>query len=348
MEPDAGDPRQDKSASASTANKRKQHSGNHGSNNNNNNRNRHQSRGPPNNKKPKNGGRGGGGSSRVCFKWAENGSCDRGDSCHFLHDSSVPQRSRSPSKVPKVSAAPMDVGNKNRQRNRNQKEGRRGGSRGRFDEAKDIGPATEGPVKSPSIAVADSNTNLEGDNATIHITNQKFADLDISAESRRAMKEVFQYEYMTQVQHATLPVILTGQDCLAKAKTGTGKTLGFLIPTIERLAKLSNNQSNKSMDIGSLVISPTRELAFQISTEAEKLVTFHKGIRVVTVVGGTPINKDLKALKQSIQILVATPGRLLDHMQNAGLPERMANLDTLIMDEADQVSSDHNMDFTCG
>lgn len=170
--------------------------------------------------------------------------------------------------------------------------------------------------------------------AKLHITTQRFADLPISDESRRAMKSVFKYEFMTQVQDATLPYILKGGDCLAKAKTGTGKTLGFLIPTIEHLAQNNGRKGKKdASEIGCLCISPTRELAFQISAEAEKLLTFHKDIRVVTVVGGTPIGKDVKALKGSVDVLVATPGRLLDHMQNSGVAERMANLKVLIMDE---------------
>ncbi|KAL3785113.1 hypothetical protein ACHAW5_009793 [Stephanodiscus triporus] len=171
-----------------------------------------------------------------------------------------------------------------------------------------------------------------------HITDKKFADLDISFESRRALAEVFKYQYMTAVQAETLPLILESdaRDCLAKAKTGTGKTLAFMIPTIEKITKKSKRQMS---DVNCLVISPTRELAQQITVETERLLTFHKDHmrKVVTCVGGTNKNRDVKALKGSTPIVVATPGRLLDHLQNGDLASRMANLDCLILDEADQL-----------
>lgn len=172
-----------------------------------------------------------------------------------------------------------------------------------------------------------------------HISDKKFADLTISPESRRALSEVFKYEFMTSVQAETLPLILheDRRDCLAKAKTGTGKTLAFMIPTIEKIKVTI--QTGHPSEVHCLVISPTRELALQISAETEKLLMFHKPNmkKVVTCVGGTNKNKDVRALKGITPIVVATPGRLLDHLQNSNLSERMANLDTLILDEADQL-----------
>lgn len=173
-----------------------------------------------------------------------------------------------------------------------------------------------------------------------HITNHRFADLKISAESRRAMAEVFGYEFMTTVQHETLPLILKDKkDCLAKAKTGTGKTLAFMIPTIERITASMSDKAKKRSDICCLVISPTRELAQQIGTETKKLLSFHKNYlkKVVVCVGGTNKNKDVQGLSGTTPIVVATPGRLLDHLQNSGIAERMARLDTLVFDEADQL-----------
>ncbi|KAL9185597.1 hypothetical protein ACHAXT_003374 [Thalassiosira profunda] len=179
----------------------------------------------------------------------------------------------------------------------------------------------------------------DGSKKLAHITDHKFAELDISAESRRAMSQVFKYEFMTAVQAETLPLILqqADKDCLAKAKTGTGKTLAFMIPTIERIKQTVGK--DRRHDVRCLVVSPTRELAQQISTETEKLLTFHKPAlrKVVTCVGGTNKNKDLRALQGNTPIVVATPGRLLDHLQNSGLADRMADLDTLVFDEADQL-----------
>jgi ATP-dependent RNA helicase MSS116 len=196
-----------------------------------------------------------------------------------------------------------------------------------------VAVAVAGPSASSSApAAADGGTKLA------HITDRRFADLEISSESRRALSEVFKYQFMTAVQAETLPLILKSgsQDCLAKAKTGTGKTLAFMIPTIEKITKKSNRRMT---DINCLVISPTRELAQQITAETEKLLTFHKDHlrKVVTCVGGTNKNRDIKALRGSTPIVVATPGRLLDHLQNGDLASRMANLDCLILDEADQL-----------
>lgn len=208
-----------------------------------------------------------------------------------------------------------------------------------------------------------------------HMTNQRFADLPISNASRRALAEIFQYEYMTTVQAETLPLILhkDNQDILAKAKTGTGKTLAFMIPTIEKIIHMSssssssnhnhkktNNNNNNNLEtpaaaaaapIHCLVISPTRELAQQIATETSKLLTYHepKYRKVVICVGGTNKNADLRAFQQSnnnnynsnssIAVLVATPGRLLDHLQTTpGFAVRISSsLSTLILDEADQL-----------
>ena len=103
------------------------------------------------------------------------------------------------------------------------------------------------------------------------------------------------------------------------------------------MVHMSNN-ARASRDIGCLVISPTRELAQQIGAETEKLLHFQRNFmrKVVVCVGGTNKNKDVRALEGLTPIVIATPGRLLDHLQD-GLADRMTNLDTLVFDEADQV-----------
>eukprot|EP00403_Amphidinium_massartii_P028544 CAMPEP_0178391400 /NCGR_PEP_ID=MMETSP0689_2-20121128/11144_1 /TAXON_ID=160604 /ORGANISM="Amphidinium massartii, Strain CS-259" /LENGTH=759 /DNA_ID=CAMNT_0020011943 /DNA_START=51 /DNA_END=2327 /DNA_ORIENTATION=+ len=166
------------------------------------------------------------------------------------------------------------------------------------------------------------------------ITKERFADLAlISPESQRGIREVLGYEFLTVVQSATLPAIAKGTDCLAKAKTGTGKTLAFLIPTVEILRKVRKGGD----PISSLVLSPTRELAAQITKEAEALTRFQK-MNVVCVIGGTNINKDKSLLSKRVDVLVATPGRMGDHLDNtAGIAERCSQIKVLIFDEADQL-----------
>jgi ATP-dependent RNA helicase MSS116, mitochondrial len=119
-----------------------------------------------------------------------------------------------------------------------------------------------------------------------------------------------------------------------------------MIPAVEKILEQRNNINNRNnsnaMDISCLIISPTRELTFQICAEAQKLVQFQRNMRVVACVGGTNINADKKALQHSVQFLVATPGRLLDHMTNTEtngvkLVNRFKALQVLILDEADQL-----------
>lgn len=193
------------------------------------------------------------------------------------------------------------------------------------------------------------------------LTKSRFDELDINDLSKDAINDVMNYEFMTKVQHATLPVILEGHDVLAKAKTGTGKTVGFLLPTIEKIyrsydangkkppAFVSGNNSSKGGStskgyISSLVLSPTRELAQQIADEAHALTEYWEGEwRQILVYGGTNIRTDQRELDREpiVDLLVATPGRLLDHLENTkGVAQRILDCPfgfTLILDEADQL-----------
>ena len=169
-----------------------------------------------------------------------------------------------------------------------------------------------------------------------HLTSVTFASLPISAVTKRAIAEVMRYETLSAVQAQTLPVILKGSDVIAKAKTGTGKTIAFLLPTIEKLATVPGP------GVRALAISPTRELASQIREEAEQLLTFHKQgpnrLSSMVVFGGTNVKSDVRALAHaSPALLVATPGRLNDLLYNHGLVAAMGGLQTLIFDEADQL-----------
>jgi len=169
-----------------------------------------------------------------------------------------------------------------------------------------------------------------------HLTQAAFVALPLSAATQRAIHEVLGYETMTLVQEQTLPVALTGKDVIAKAKTGTGKTIGFLLPTIERLA---GGGGGRGRGVRALAISPTRELAYQIREEAEQLITFHKpALASYCVVGGTNVNADASRLSSSPPaLLVGTPGRLNDLLANHGLAGLAAGLEVLIFDEADQL-----------
>ena len=172
-------------------------------------------------------------------------------------------------------------------------------------------------------------------------TEETFASLNLSALTSRALREDFQYATMSIVQAKTIPESLQGKDLVAKAKTGTGKTLAFLVPLVERVLAKKNTlpQSSVARPVRALVISPTRELAQQIEEEASRLGKFHN-IRLLCVVGGLPINRDLRALQQGsgLDLLIATPGRLKDLLMNYdGIKECLAQIVFLVLDEADRL-----------
>ncbi|KAK9094202.1 hypothetical protein Scep_025671 [Stephania cephalantha] len=166
-----------------------------------------------------------------------------------------------------------------------------------------------------------------------------FDQCTVSPLSLKGIKDAG-YEKMTLVQEATLPVILKGKDVLAKAKTGTGKTVAFLLPAIEVVVKLPPvDRDSKRPPIVVLVICPTRELACQAAAEADKLLKYHPSIGVQVVIGGVRLALEQKRMQANpCQILVATPGRLRDHIENtAGFATRLMGVKMLVLDEADHL-----------
>ncbi|PHU09713.1 DEAD-box ATP-dependent RNA helicase 31 [Capsicum chinense] len=172
-----------------------------------------------------------------------------------------------------------------------------------------------------------------------HLTETRFDQFPLSPLSLKGVKDVG-YKTMTVVQEATLPVILKGKDVLAKAKTGTGKTVAFLLPSIEVVVKSPpTSRDQKRPPILVLVICPTRELATQAAAEANTLLKYHPSIGVQVVIGGTRLALEQKRMQANpCQILVATPGRLRDHVENtAGFATRLMGVKVLVLDEADHL-----------
>ncbi|XP_043716784.1 DEAD-box ATP-dependent RNA helicase 31-like isoform X2 [Telopea speciosissima] len=172
-----------------------------------------------------------------------------------------------------------------------------------------------------------------------YLSQTRFDQCSLSPLSLKGIKDAG-YERMTEVQEATLPVILKGKDVLAKAKTGTGKTVAFLLPAIEVVVKSPPvDRDQKRPPILVLVICPTRELANQAAAEANTLLKYHPSIGVQVVIGGTRLPLEQKRMKASpCQILVATPGRLRDHIGNtAGFATRLMGVKVLVLDEADHL-----------
>ncbi|MGO2011463.1 MAG: DEAD/DEAH box helicase [Pseudoalteromonas sp.] len=139
------------------------------------------------------------------------------------------------------------------------------------------------------------------------------------------------YETPTPIQAQAIPAIIDGRDVMAAAQTGTGKTAGFTLPLIERLSKGPKAKGNQ---VRALILTPTRELALQVSENVEEYAK-HSNVSSFVVYGGVKINPQMARLRKGVDILVATPGRLIDlHNQNA---IKFDNLEVLVLDEADRM-----------
>ena len=155
----------------------------------------------------------------------------------------------------------------------------------------------------------------------------RFDTLGLSQEIMRALEKKG-FVSSTPIQAGCIPPMLAWQDVTAKAPTGTGKTFAFGIPIIEHI-----DETNESVQAA--ILAPTRELALQITGEMRELAQFKPGIRMVCLYGGQPIGKQIDALKKRPQIVVATPGRLGDHMKRRTV--RIDQVQTVVLDEADRM-----------
>ena len=155
----------------------------------------------------------------------------------------------------------------------------------------------------------------------------RFDELNLSEEVQRAITEMG-YEEASAIQAAAIPVLLAGKDVIGQAQTGTGKTAAFSIPAIDGV-------DTESRDVQVLVLCPTRELAVQVSGEVQKLGKYKRGLMVVPIYGGSPYDRQLRALERGVQIVVGTPGRIMDHIERGTL--KLENTTKIILDEADEM-----------
>ena len=158
-------------------------------------------------------------------------------------------------------------------------------------------------------------------------TANLFENLDLSKELKKALNDM-EFVEMTAIQSQSIPAMIAGNDIVAQAPTGTGKTCSFGIPVVE-------NTDTSERNVTSLILAPTRELALQIANELIRLTKYKKSIRIAVVYGGQNIDRQILALKRKPQIIVATPGRLMDHMRRKTI--RLDHLKTLVLDEADEM-----------
>ena len=157
--------------------------------------------------------------------------------------------------------------------------------------------------------------------------SQGFEDLHLSKEMYQAIADMG-FEEPTTIQNRSIPYLLDGKDVIGQAQTGTGKTAAFGIATLERV-----DPKNKKLQ--AVILCPTRELAIQVSEELKNLSKYKKGIRILPVYGGQPIGRQIKALRVGVQIIIGTPGRVMDHLNRRTL--KVGGVKIVILDEADEM-----------
>lgn len=154
-----------------------------------------------------------------------------------------------------------------------------------------------------------------------------FADLGLSDLLLKALDDL-KFQTPSPIQQQTIPWMLQGRDLIGKAQTGTGKTAAFALPILQRL-------SPEQQGIQALILAPTRELAIQVAAHIESLSVHQKGVRVTVLCGGQDYRPQLKSLRDGAQIVVGTPGRILDHLERGTL--QLGTLSTFVLDEADEM-----------
>ncbi|MGJ0493198.1 ATP-dependent RNA helicase RhlB [Methylobacter sp.] len=163
-----------------------------------------------------------------------------------------------------------------------------------------------------------------------HLTNTRFSNLELSDSILQGLKEAG-FNYCTPIQDKALPLLLRDKDIAGQAQTGTGKTATFLLATFQRLI---NDTSEKIKNPRAIILAPTRELAIQIHKDAQ-LLGRHLNLKLALIYGGTDYQKQLDSLKSSVDIIIGTPGRIIDfYKQNAFT---LDNVQVSVMDEADRM-----------
>ncbi len=154
-----------------------------------------------------------------------------------------------------------------------------------------------------------------------------FEDLPLSPEIIKAIKEIG-FEQMTEIQEKSIPTILDGKDVIGRSNTGTGKTAAFGIPAVEIIDKISEN-------VQVLILCPTRELASQACDEIKKFSRYKRNVHPVAVYGGVNIDRQIVQLKHNANIVIGTPGRIIDHIKRRTI--KLHNLKMIVLDEADEM-----------
>lgn len=155
----------------------------------------------------------------------------------------------------------------------------------------------------------------------------KFEEMNLSSQLLRAVKDMG-FEEASPIQTKAIPVALTGVDIIGQAQTGTGKTAAFGIPVLEKV-------DSKLKKLQAVILCPTRELAIQVSEEMHKMSKYMHGLKILPIYGGQEITRQIKGLKSGVQVVIGTPGRVMDHMRRKTI--KFDNVKMVVLDEADEM-----------
>jgi ATP-dependent RNA helicase RhlE len=195
------------------------------------------------------------------------------------------------------------------------------------------GGASRGKATRPHKTQAPAATPVTRPQAEYDPSPVSFESLDLES---RLLESIRQRGFLmtTPIQSAVIPIIMDGDDLIGCAETGTGKTAAFLLPILNRLLRTRAAAPEERGYTRVLILSPTRELAVQIEDDVQGFA-YHTDLTSIAVYGGVPMDQQERALKSGVDIVVATPGRLMDHMRNGAVS--FDKLDTLVLDEADRM-----------
>jgi len=198
---------------------------------------------------------------------------------------------------------------------------------------------TENTVESPAVeaeeTIAEATAEAPAEETADKAEEEgvRFTDLGLDARVLAALEEVG-YEKPSPIQEQTIPLLLEGHDVVGLAQTGTGKTAAFALPALSRMAELADI-NGVSRDTQVLVLAPTRELALQVAEAFSSYATHMEDFTVLPIYGGSPYGPQLAGLRRGAQVVVGTPGRVIDHLEKGSLD--LSNLQYLVLDEADEM-----------
>ncbi len=194
---------------------------------------------------------------------------------------------------------------------------------------------TENTVESPAVEAEETTAEAtaEAPAEKAEEAGVRFTDLGLDPRVLAALEEVG-YEKPSPIQEQTIPLLLDGHDVVGLAQTGTGKTAAFALPALSRMAELADI-NGVSRDTQVLVLAPTRELALQVAEAFSSYATHMEDFTVLPIYGGSPYGPQLAGLRRGAQVVVGTPGRVIDHLEKGSLD--LSNLQYLVLDEADEM-----------